>query len=127
MGRKSNRRPLKRTTTVRPTTTTLRPSLPSPLPAAGECSGAGNLTLYSQTYLRGDQLDLAQSQSDLGDLQWDNKAVSVMVTGSCCWDLHAGPDYTGDQRTVRPGIEYSSVTSLGSLFRSVASVRRVQC
>jgi len=149
--RKSNRRPLKRTTTVRPTTTTLRPrprpktraptpqpsitsttprpSLPSTsnLPAAGDCSGAGNLTLYSQTYLRGDQLDLAQSQSDLGDLQWDNKAVSVMVTGSCCWDLHAGPDYTGDQRTVRPGSDYSSVTSLGSLFRSVASVRRVQC
>jgi len=153
--RKSNRRPLKRTTTVRPTTTsyptsttlrprprpktraptpqsaitstTLRPSLPSSLPAAGDCSGAGNLTLYSQTYLRGDQLDLAQSQSDLGDLQWDNKAVSVMVTGSCCWDLHAGPDYTGDQRTVRPGVDYSSVTSLGSLFRSVASVRRVQC
>merc|ERR1712045_245651 len=148
--RKSNRRPLKRTTTPRPTTTTLRPrprpktraptpqsaitsttlreSLPSSsnLPAAGECSGAGNLTLYSQTYLRGDQLDLAQSQSDLGDLQWDNKAVSVMVTGSCCWDLHGGPDYTGDQRTVRPGIDYSSVTSLGSLFRSVASVRRVQ-
>jgi len=153
--RKSNRRPLKRTTTVRPTSTsyptsttlrprprpktrtptpqspitstTPRPSLPSSLPAAGECSGAGNLTLYSQTYLRGDQLDLAQSQSDLGDLQWDNKAVSVMVTGSCCWDLHAGPDYTGDQRTVRPGVDYSSVTSLGSLFRSVASVRRVQC
>jgi len=155
--KKSNRRPLKRTTTVRPTTTsyptsttlrprlrtktraptpqsaitstTPRPSLPSTsnLPAAGECSGAGNLTLYSQTYLRGDQLDLAQSQSDLGDLQWDNKAVSVMVTGSCCWDLHAGPDYTGDQRTVRPGVDYSSVTSLGSLFRSVASVRRVQC
>merc|ERR1719400_2511171 len=117
---KSNRRPYKTTTTLRPTTTTLRPSLPSTsnLPAAGECSGAGNLTLYSQTYLRGDQLDLAQSQSDLGDLQWDNKAVSVMVTGSCCWDLHAGPDYTGDQRTVRPGIDYSSVTSLGSLFRS---------
>merc|ERR1712088_1129243 len=127
--RKSNRRPYKTTTTLRPTTTTLRPSLPSTsnLPAAGECSGAGNLTLYSQTYFRGEQLDLAQSQSDLGDLQWDNKAVSVMVTGSCCWDLHAGPDYTGDQRTVRPGIDYSSVTSLGSLFRSVASVRRVQC
>ena len=41
--------------------------------------------LYSQSYHRGDQLELTQSQSDLADLQWDNEAVSVLVAGSCCW------------------------------------------
>merc|ERR1712150_12402 len=97
------------------------------LPPADECGGEGQLVLYSQTYHRGDQLELAQSQSDLVDLQWDNKAVSVLLTGSCCWELYVGPGYGGRRITVRPDLQYTSVTSLADLFRSVASVRKVQC
>jgi len=114
------------TTTTMIFTTTLRPSLPSQAPA-GDCYGDGELTLYSKTYHRGDQLELTSSQPDLADQQFDQRAVSALVTGSCCWELYSGTNYSGDQITLRPGQQYTGVTSLGDLFRNVASVRRVQC
>jgi len=110
------------TTTQRPKsvvpTTTRRPNL--------ACSG-GHLTLYSRTYHRGDQLELSQSQPDLAVQQFGQTAVSALVAGSCCWELYTGPNYSGQRITVRPGLDYTSVTSLGDLFRNVASVRTVQC
>jgi len=122
-----SRRP---TTTGRPNfhTTTRRPNLDTPLPPpAGECRGEGNLTLYSKTYHRGDQVELSQSQPDLADQEFDKKSVSALLTGDCCWELYSGRDYSGDQVTVRPGGQYTSVTSLASLFRATVSVRKVQC
>merc|ERR1712038_1123790 len=120
------------TTTPRPNivvaTTTWRPNLDTPLPPpAGECGGKGNLTLYSKTYHRGDQVELSQSQPDLADQEFDKKSVSALLTGDCCWELYSGRDYSGDQVTVRPGGQYTSVTSLASLFRATVSVRKVQC
>merc|ERR1712079_133725 len=107
---------------------TWRPNLDTPLPSpAGECSGEGNLTLYSKTYHRGDQVELTQSQPDLAEQEFDKKSVSALLTGDCCWELYSGPDYSGDKVTVRPGAQYTSVTSLASLFRTVVSVRKVQC
>merc|ERR1712038_91132 len=120
------------TTTPRPNivvaTTTWRPNLDTPLPPpAGECGGKGNLTLYSKAYHRGDQVELRQSQPDLADQEFDKKSVSALLTGDCCWELYSGRDYSGDQVTVRPGGQYTSVTSLASLFRATVSVRKVQC
>merc|ERR1712038_469441 len=120
------------TTTPRPNivvaTTTWRPNLDTPLPPpARECGGEGNLTLYSKTYHRGDQVELSQSQPDLADQEFDKKSVSALLTGDCCWELYSGRDYSGDQVTVRPGGQYTSVTSLASLFRATVSVRKVQC
>merc|ERR1712241_956771 len=110
------------------TTTTWRPNLDTPLPPpAGECRGEGKLTLYSKTFHRGDQVELTQSQPDLADQEFDKKSVSALLTGDCCWELYSGRDYSGDQVTVRPGGQYTSVTSLASLFRAVVSVRKVQC
>merc|ERR1712001_797185 len=78
------------TTTATITTATIttprpRPRFPSPAPA-GDCYGAGKLVLYSKTYHRGDQLELTQSQSDLAGHQFDQTAVSALVTGDCCWE-----------------------------------------
>merc|ERR1712038_678631 len=70
------------TTTTMISTTTLRPSLSSQAPV-GDCYGDGELTLYSKTYHRGDQLELTSSQPDLADQQFDQTAVSALVTGSC--------------------------------------------
>jgi len=122
----SKPRKTRTTTTTTPiiSTTTPRPSLPL---QAGDCAGDGELTLYSKTYHRGDQLELTSSQPDLADQQFEQTAVSALVTGSCCWQLHAGTNFSGDQITLRPGHQYTGVTSLGDLFRNVASVRRVQC
>merc|ERR1712025_489233 len=107
-------------------TTTLRPSLPSQAPV-GDCYGDGELTLYSKTYHRGDQLELTSSQPDLADQQFDETAVSALVTGSCCWELYSGANYSGPVITLRPGVDYTSVTSLGQLFRDVTSVREITC
>ena len=96
-------------------------------PPAGECGGEGNLTLYSKTYHRGDQVELTQSQPDLAEQEFDKKSVSALLTGDCCWELYAEPDYSGQRITVRPGHLYSSVASLASLFRAVVSARKVQC
>merc|ERR1712226_923122 len=125
------RKPVKTTTTPRrkpvKATTTPRPIVPSTPPASEDCHGAGSLVLYSKTYHRGDQLELTNSQPDLAEQQFDQTAVSALLTGGCCWELYSGTNYSGDQITVRPGGQYTSVTSLASLFRNVASVRKVQC
>jgi len=113
-------------TTTRSTTLRPGPSPPTPVPA-GDCYGDGKLVLYSKTYHRGDQLDLTNSQPDLADQQFDQTAVSALVTGSCCWELYSGTNFSGDQIILRPGSQYRGVTSLGDLFRNVASVRKLQC
>ena len=46
------------------------------------------------------------------------------MTGSCCWELFSHSNYSGARVTVRPGVEYTSVTSLAHLFREVSSARR---
>merc|ERR1712187_732319 len=107
------------TTTSITTSTTTTSTTP-----AGDCDG--KLVLYSKTYHRGDQLELTSSQPDLAAQQFDQTAVSTLVTGDCCWELYSGTNYSGDQITVRPGSQYRGVTSLGNPFRNVASVRRVQ-
>merc|ERR1712088_764079 len=88
----------------------------------GDCYDDGKLALYSKTYHRGDQLELNNSQSDLADQQFDQTAVSALVAGSCCWELYSGTNYSGPVITLRPGVDYTSVTSLGQLFRDVTSV-----
>jgi len=113
-----------RTTTTATTSTTTTSTTPAPV---GDCNGDGKLALYSKTYHRGDQLELTNSQPDLADQQFDQTAVSALVTGSCCWELYSGTNYSGDHITVRQGSQYRGVTSLGNLFRNVASVRKVQC
>merc|ERR1712066_984476 len=128
-------RPLRRGQTTRRRNHSSRPRRPSrtattksSTAAAVACVGEGRLVLYSKTYHRGDHLELTQSQSDLADHQFDQRAVSAVVTGSCCWQLYSGQNYSGeDQITVRPGSQYTSVTSLASLFRSVTSVRKIEC
>merc|ERR1719219_2173500 len=95
--------------------------------ASVDCVGEGRLVLYSKTYHRGDLLELTQSQPDLADQQFAERAVSAVVTGHCCWQLYSGPNYSQEQITVRPGSQYTSVTSLASLFRSVPSVRKIEC
>merc|ERR1719479_721591 len=100
-----------RTSTTTRTTTSTTTSTTSTTPV-GDCYGDGKLVLYSKTYHRGDQLELTSSQPDLAAQQFDQTAVSALVTGDCCWELYSGTNYSGDQITVRPGSQYRGVTSL---------------
>ena len=93
----------------------------------GECEAEGGLTLYSKTYHRGDKLELTDSQPDLTQHQFAVAAVSALVTGQCCWQVFSQANYAGKVTTLQPGTDYTSVTSLGELFRNVRAVRKVAC
>jgi len=90
-----------------------------------DCFADGSLSLYSRTYHRGDQQDLTDSSPDLAGFA--RTAVTAKLTGECCWQLYSQADYRGDLLTLRPGQTYTSVTSLGNLFRNAVSVRKIQC
>ena len=93
----------------------------------GECEAEGGLTLYSKTYHRGDRLELTDSQPDLTHHQFAVAAVSALVSGQCCWQVFSQANYAGKVTTLQPGTDYTSVTSLGELFRNVRAVRKVAC
>jgi len=85
----------------------------------------GTLTLYSKTYNRGQELQLAESDDDLRGENFSDKAVTALLTGDCCWELHADPGYSGEVVILKPGKKYTSVTSLGKLFRDAESVKKL--
>jgi len=92
-----------------------------------ECSGSGNLTLFSKTYLRGEQVVVQEEETDLENISFDNLSVSASVSGSCCWQIFSGKNYTGNSLMLSSQGTYTSVSSLGQLFRDVSSVRKHQC
>jgi len=101
-----------------------RPRQPPSTPVAPvECDN-GTLTLYSKTYNRGEMVEISESVTDLRTENFDNKAVSALLTGDCCWEIYGEVNYTGEVTTLEPGKEYSSVTSLGKLFRNAESVKK---
>ena len=98
-----------------------------PSPVFTSCSG--NLTLYSKTYHRGDNITLAGDAEDLAvpGLQFDNTAVTAELAGDCCWILYSEAKWLGENKRVRPEKTYTSVSSLDTLFREVSSVRKINC
>merc|ERR1711988_1365350 len=138
--RPSHRRPSHRRPSHRPrqrvpvSTTTLMPTQLNSTQQLNDSTStstvdtvACTLILYSKTYHRGDKLELPSSEPDLSSSQLAGGPVSAQLTGQCCWELHSSPLYSGDVLTLRPGGDYTSVTSLGNLFRNTGSVRRVRC
>jgi len=137
-------RPTFTTTTYRPASTTTYPSfaydsdpsydyyeaevgLNTTTADVAECSGSGNLTLFSKTYLRGEQAVVEDEETDLENISFDNMAVSASVSGSCCWQIFSGQNFTGSSLLLSSQDTYTSVSSLGQLFRDVSSVRKHQC
>jgi len=91
-------------------------------------SCSGNLTVYSRTYHRGENLTLLTDSNNLSVSNFDDKAVSATVEGSCCWILFSDPDYRGDSYRLVPGGDYKTTSSFGrSLLQEVSSVRRIIC
>jgi len=94
-------------------------------PASPSCAGS-RLVLYSSTYHRGEQLTLLDDSSDLSTM--DDRAVSAIVSGSCCWLLYADRDFQGESYRLSPGGDYRTTNSFGrNLFRDVSSVRMIPC
>jgi len=106
------------TTTTTATTTASTTTTTTPEPTC-------QLSLYAKTYRRGETTAVKDSTADLRD--FNDKAVSAAVEGSCCWRVHAELDFQGAARVLRPGQEYNGVTSLANLFRNLKSVTKIQC
>merc|ERR1712083_195424 len=84
------------------------------------------LTLYSKTYNRGEELVLLDDSPDLGS--FTDMAISALVEGSCCWQLFGEVNFAGPSAWLRPGGVYKGTDSFGrELFQEVSSIRRVQC
>jgi len=84
------------------------------------------LTLYSKTYNRGEELVLLDDSADLGS--FSDVAISALVEGSCCWQLFGEVNFAGPTAWLRPGGIYKGTDSFGrELFQEVSSLRRVQC
>ena len=81
------------------------------------------ITLFAQTYLRGENVSSSSEISDLSEKSFDNKTTSVEVTGSCCWNLFSEKNFQGKKIELRAG-QYKSAGDLGELFRYVSSIRR---
>jgi uncharacterized protein YegL len=82
-----------------------------------------NITLFSQTYLRGENVSLTNETKDLAGKDFDNKTTSVQVTGNCCWALFSEPNFRGKSIQLHSG-QFKSAGDLGELFRDVSSVQR---
>merc|ERR1719419_1965213 len=88
---------------------------------------SGNLTLFSKTYFRGDEVTFTYDEQDLTQVSFDNKAVTASVTGECCWIVFSDKEFTGNSKVLSIDESYTGVTSLGQLFREISSVRRINC
>merc|ERR1719474_657757 len=87
---------------------------------------SGNLTLFSKTYFRGDEVTFTYDEKDLTQVSFDNKAVTASVTGECCWIVFSDKEFTGNSKVLSRDESYTGVTSLGQLFREISSVRRIK-
>merc|ERR1712130_431334 len=84
------------------------------------------LTLFSKTYNRGEELVLLDASADLGS--FSDIAISALVKGPCCWQLFGEVNFAGSSAWLRPGGNYKGTDSFGrELFQEVSSLRRVQC
>merc|ERR1712061_795976 len=95
----------------------------SPEPA-GPDTCSGNITLFSKTYNRGDNIVVTLDMEDLAE--FDNRLVSVAVEGTCCWTVFTQIGYTGLSQLFSEG-RYTSIDSVGKVFRDSSSVRKSQC
>merc|ERR1712168_112473 len=104
------------------TTTTFASSTTSTTSQPETCQ----LTLYSKTYNRGEELVLLDDSADLAS--FSDIAISALVEGSCCWQLFGEVNFAGPSAWLRPGGVYKGTDSFGrDLFQEVSSLRRVQC
>jgi len=84
---------------------------------------SGNLTLYSKTYLRGEEFEADLDVEDLG--AFDDETVSVKIDGNCCWEVFSEKSFQGERLILTPWEIYTSATSLGNLLQNVSSLKKL--
>jgi hypothetical protein len=104
---------------------TSKPQLSAAAATTTSAPGHCNITLYSQTYLRGESFSTLDNVSDLSiaSINFDKKATSAYIAGWCCWTLYTLKDFGGVSKMFFSG-SYQSAVDLGKVFRNVSSIKR---
>jgi hypothetical protein len=84
-------------------------------------ASAADLLLYADDDYQGRQLAVVIDEKDLGVLNFEKRASSVVVENGT-WILCSGGDYSGECLTLAPG-RYASLRALG-FDKAITSVRR---
>merc|ERR1712223_2309126 len=95
------------TTTQAPSTTTL-----------GFCK----MTMFEQTYFRGNSVEINGDVSDFNDVSFDNEIASLKIEGDCCWTLFTDSNYQGVSMNLNVG-EYQSATNIRDIFKKASSAK----
>merc|ERR1712226_647107 len=101
------------------------PILPQTTTTAAPCT-IGKLTLYSQTYFRGDSVEIQIDSENLDDFNFDDKIGSVNIEGNCCWRIYVDGNYSGSFLELKPA-EYQSAVDIQTIFKKASSAKMHTC
>merc|ERR1711963_547648 len=113
-----------------------RPSLSQPLNSTNDISystttqvptttvtlGFCKMTMYDQTYFRGQPIEISGDVYDFSDLSFDNEVSSLKIEGDCCWTLYTDSNFQGGFLNLDVG-EYQSPTEIKDIFKKASSAK----
>merc|ERR1712244_112866 len=116
----ANRRPslsqsLNSTNDISYSTTT---QVPTTTVTLGFCK----MTMYDQTYFRGQPIEISGDIYDFADLSFDNEVSSLKIEGDCCWTLYTDSNFQGGFLNLDVG-EYQSPTEIKDIFKKASSAK----
>ena len=82
--------------------------------------GFCKMTMYDQTYFRGQSVEITGDLSDFDDLSFDDEVSSVKIEGDCCWTLYTDSNFQGVSVNLNVG-EYQSPTKIKDVFKKASS------
>merc|ERR1712008_420468 len=82
--------------------------------------GFCKMTMYDQTYFRGQSVEITGDLSDFDDLSFDDEVSSVKIEGDCCWTLYTDLNFQGVSVNLNVG-EYQSPTKIKHVFKKASS------
>merc|ERR1739838_838615 len=84
--------------------------------------GFCKMTMYDQTYFRGQSVEITGDISDFNDLSFDDEVSSVKIEGDCCWTLYTDSNFQGVSVNLNVG-EYQSPTKIKDVFKKASSAK----
>merc|ERR1739844_310086 len=84
--------------------------------------GFCKMTMYDQTYFRGQSVEITGDLSDFDDLSFDDEVSSVKIEGDCCWTLYTDSNFQGVSVNLNVG-EYQSPTKIKDVFKKASSAK----
>merc|ERR1712073_251540 len=80
----------------------------------------------SQTYFRGETVEIQNDSENLDDFNFDDKIGSVNIEGNCCWRIYVDGNYSGSFLELKPA-EYQSAIDIQTIFKKASSAKMHTC